>query len=76
MYNVSQIKYFAGVSGDEVYGFGSGKRGQLGISEDKIKLVNIPEQIHGFDSVKISSIAANGDQSAALSGEANKLTLS
>ncbi|KAM1960854.1 hypothetical protein FF2_020885 [Malus domestica] len=62
------------VKGDEVYAFGSGKRGQLGISEDKIKLVNIPERIHGFDSVKITSIAANGDHSAALSADGHLYT--
>ncbi|RXH79607.1 hypothetical protein DVH24_040754 [Malus domestica] len=52
----------AGVSGDEVYGFGSGKRDQLGISKV------FPERTYGFEGVKIASIVANGDHTAALSG--------
>lgn len=65
--------YTAGGSGDEVYGFGSGKRGQLGISKDKIKSISLPERIYGFEGVTITSIIASGDQSAALSGEYSKL---
>lgn len=66
--------YIAGDSGDEVYGFGSGKRGQLGISK-KIKAISVPERIYEFEGVKVTSIIANGDQSAALSGESSKHSL-
>lgn len=58
-----------GGSGDEVYGFGSGKRGQLGISKDKIKSIGLPERIYGFEGVTITSIIASGDQSAAVSAD-------
>ncbi|XVF84812.1 hypothetical protein PTKIN_Ptkin17bG0069500 [Pterospermum kingtungense] len=54
-------------SGDQLYGFGSGKRGQLGISLDRIKSVNTPQLTCGFEDVKIISISANGDHSVALS---------
>jgi len=54
--------------GNQVYGFGSGKRGQLGVSNDKVKSVNVPRAVTGFDGVEIIGIAANGDHSAALSG--------
>ncbi|MBA0624777.1 hypothetical protein Godav_010068, partial [Gossypium davidsonii] len=60
-------------SGNLLYGFGSGKRGQLGISIDRIKSVNAPEIIRGFDDVQIITITANADHSAALSGEYSKL---
>ncbi|XP_059316696.1 ultraviolet-B receptor UVR8 isoform X1 [Lycium ferocissimum] len=52
---------------DLIYGFGSGKRGQLGISDDKQKLVSTPQVTLGFENVKIRSITANGDHSAAIS---------
>ncbi|CAA3024809.1 Hypothetical predicted protein [Olea europaea subsp. europaea] len=52
---------------DQVYGFGSGKRGQLGISTDKVKSASLPQITLGFTDVKIVSINANGDHSAALS---------
>ncbi|KAK4598379.1 hypothetical protein RGQ29_015733 [Quercus rubra] len=56
-----------GGSGDQIYAFGSGKRGQLGISKDKVKSISLPEVTYGLEDVKIVSIAANGDHSAALS---------
>ncbi|GMY26079.1 ultraviolet-B receptor UVR8 isoform X2 [Fagus crenata] len=56
-----------GNSGNQIYAFGSGKRGQLGISKDKVKLITLPEVTYGLEDVKIVSIAANGDHSAALS---------
>ncbi|KAL6187649.1 hypothetical protein ACLB2K_039045 [Fragaria x ananassa] len=62
-----------GDSGDEVYGFGSGKRGQLSISK-KIKSISVPERIYGFEGVKVTSIIANGDQSAALSADGHLYT--
>ncbi|KAJ8569897.1 hypothetical protein K7X08_006474 [Anisodus acutangulus] len=52
---------------DLIYGFGSGKRGQLGISDDKQKLVSTPQVTLGFENVKIKSVTANGDHSAAIS---------
>lgn len=55
--------------GNQVYGFGSGKRGQLGISRDKIKYVNLSQVTCGLEDVQIVSISANGDHSAAISGE-------
>lgn len=54
---------------NQVYGFGSGKRGQLGVSKDRIKSINHPEVISGFEDAEIIDIAANGDHSAALSGK-------
>lgn len=54
---------------NQVYGFGSGKRGQLGVSKDKIKSINLPQVISSFEDAEIVQIAANGDHSAALSGE-------
>ncbi|KAL2519427.1 Regulator of chromosome condensation (RCC1) family protein [Abeliophyllum distichum] len=53
--------------GDQVYGFGSGKRGQLGISNDKVKSASLPRITLGLTEVNIKSINANGDHSAALS---------
>ncbi|GMI70702.1 SENSITIVE TO ABA 1 [Hibiscus trionum] len=61
-------------SGNLLYGFGSGKRGQLAISIDRIKSVNTPEIIRGFDGVQIITIAANGDHSAALSADGELYT--
>ncbi|OIT27327.1 ultraviolet-b receptor uvr8 [Nicotiana attenuata] len=52
---------------DLIYGFGSGKRGQLGISDDKQKSVSAPQVTLGLENVKIRIIAANGDHSAAVS---------
>lgn len=55
--------------GYRVHGFGSGKRGQLGISKDKVRLMNTPQATLGLEDVTIVSIHADGDHSAALSGE-------
>ncbi|KAF8378393.1 hypothetical protein HHK36_029732 [Tetracentron sinense] len=63
-----------GPSGDQVYGFGSGKRGQLGISKDRIKSLSLPQIIFGFEDVEIISIGANGDHSAALSADGHLYT--
>lgn len=54
---------------EQVYGFGSGKRGQLGISNEKVKSINLPQSVFGLNEVNVSSISANGDHSAALSCE-------
>ncbi|KAL5710488.1 HECT-type E3 ubiquitin transferase [Ranunculus cassubicifolius] len=52
---------------DQIYGFGSGNRGQLGSLLDKTKRSsNLPQLILGFEGIEITSISANGDQSAAL----------
>ncbi|KAH6769551.1 Regulator of chromosome condensation family protein [Perilla frutescens var. hirtella] len=57
-----------------VYGFGSGKRGQLGISKDKVKSSSLPQITMGLENLKIISIYANGDHSAALSGDGSLYT--
>ncbi|KAG8663251.1 ultraviolet-B receptor UVR8 isoform X2 [Manihot esculenta] len=54
-------------AGKQIYGFGSGKRGQLGISRDKVKSICVPQVVHGVEDIEIISICANGDHSAALS---------
>ncbi|KAI4328375.1 hypothetical protein L6164_020732 [Bauhinia variegata] len=59
---------------NQVYGFGSGKRGQLGVSKDRIKSINLPQVVSGFEDVKIVEIAANGDHSAALSVDGHLYT--
>jgi alpha-tubulin suppressor-like RCC1 family protein len=56
-------------AGNQVCGFGSGKRGQLGFSSDRIKSVNLPCVVSGLKDVEVVRIAANGYQSAALSAE-------
>ncbi|XP_015575281.1 ultraviolet-B receptor UVR8 [Ricinus communis] len=61
-------------SGNQVYGFGSGKRGQLGISKDKIKSISLPLVTCGFEDIKINSIITNGDHSAALSVDGHLYT--
>ncbi|XP_021893098.1 ultraviolet-B receptor UVR8 isoform X2 [Carica papaya] len=61
-------------SKDQVYGFGSGKRGQLGISMDMVKSINLPQVTLGFEDVEITNITANGDHSAALSAEGHLYT--
>ncbi|KAF9623820.1 hypothetical protein IFM89_005405 [Coptis chinensis] len=64
-----------GNSGDALYGFGSGKRGQLGTSMDMItKSLNLPQVIFGFQQVNIARIIANGDQSAALTVDGHLYT--
>ncbi|KAI5437629.1 hypothetical protein KIW84_023660, partial [Lathyrus oleraceus] len=63
-----------GCLSSQVYGFGSGKRGQLGFSKDKIKLINLPKVVSGFEDVDIVGIAANGDHSASLSVDGNLYT--
>ncbi|XWS34946.1 hypothetical protein CRYUN_Cryun21dG0081000 [Craigia yunnanensis] len=61
-------------SGNQLYGFGSGKHGQLGISIDRIKSVDAPQVTCGFEDVKIISISANGDHSAAVSADGQLYT--
>ncbi|XP_062160623.1 ultraviolet-B receptor UVR8 isoform X1 [Alnus glutinosa] len=63
-----------GSSGFQIYAFGSGKRGQLGISNDKIKSISLPEVTHGLEDVRIVSVTANGDHSAALSVDGHLYT--
>ncbi|KAK2990790.1 hypothetical protein RJ640_012691 [Escallonia rubra] len=54
---------------DHVYGFGSGKRGQLGTSRDRIQSISLPQITLGLEDNKIASISANGDHSSALSAD-------
>ncbi|KAI3812070.1 hypothetical protein L1987_16774 [Smallanthus sonchifolius] len=58
-----------GENGDQIYGFGSGKRGQLGISKEKVKSVSLPQSVSGLQEVNVGNITANGDHSAALSSD-------
>ncbi|CAA0834714.1 Regulator of chromosome condensation (RCC1) family protein [Striga hermonthica] len=59
---------------NQVYGFGSGKRGQLGISRDKVKLITVPQITMGLTNIRIISVSANGDHSAALSDDGSLYT--
>ncbi|WCJ21785.1 Regulator of chromosome condensation (RCC1) family protein [Euphorbia peplus] len=61
-------------SRDQVYSFGAGKRGQLGISKDKVKSVCLPKSTCGFEDIEIVSVSANGDHSAALSADGSLYT--
>ncbi|KAK6922074.1 Regulator of chromosome condensation, RCC1 [Dillenia turbinata] len=63
-----------GGSIDKVYGFGSGKRGQLGISKEKVRSICSPQAVSGFGNIGIVSISANGDHSAALSADGHLFT--
>ncbi|OVA00320.1 Regulator of chromosome condensation [Macleaya cordata] len=64
-----------GQSGAPIYGFGSGKHGQLGVSNDRIRRsFNLPEAIMGFEDVEILAIIANGDHSAALTADGHLYT--
>ncbi|XP_047961167.1 ultraviolet-B receptor UVR8 isoform X2 [Salvia hispanica] len=64
----------AGNVENPVYGFGSGKRGQLGISTDKVKLTSLPQITMGLENIKITCIHANGDHSSALSADGSLYT--
>ena len=66
-------QFGAGLSGDTVYGFRSGKRGQLGVSMDNIISISLPHSTVGLEGIEIVSIDANGDHSATLSGRQLKL---
>ncbi|KAI3467406.1 hypothetical protein Pfo_024069 [Paulownia fortunei] len=63
-----------GYAENQVYGFGSGKRGQLGISIDKVKSTSLPQITMGLTNLKIINISANGDHSAALSADGSLYT--
>ncbi|XP_010460224.1 PREDICTED: ultraviolet-B receptor UVR8-like isoform X1 [Camelina sativa] len=56
-------------TGNLVCGFGSGKRGQLGISSDRTKSVDLPCLVSGLKDVEVVRISANGDHSAAISAD-------
>ncbi|GLT98353.1 hypothetical protein SLE2022_158620 [Rubroshorea leprosula] len=60
--------------GDQVYGFGAGKRGQLGVSINNIKSINLPQVTCGLKDIKITAISANGDHSAAISADGQLYT--
>ncbi|KAJ4868797.1 Regulator of chromosome condensation (RCC1) family protein [Raphanus sativus] len=61
-------------AGNQVCGFGSGKRGQLGVSSDTKKSVNLPCVVSGLEDVEVVRIAANGDHSAAISADGQLYT--
>ncbi|CAN7133815.1 hypothetical protein BRARA_H02170 [Brassica rapa] len=61
-------------SENQVCGFGSGKRGQLGVSSERTKSVNLPCAVSGLEDVEVVRIAANGDHSAALSANGELFT--
>ncbi|XP_031742189.1 ultraviolet-B receptor UVR8 isoform X3 [Cucumis sativus] len=69
----SHSGFVSGSSGEQVYGFGAGKRGQLGISK-KIQTVNLPILSSNLEAAEIVGIAAGGDHSAALSAEGHLYT--
>ncbi|KAK1362122.1 Ultraviolet-B receptor UVR8 [Heracleum sosnowskyi] len=56
-----------GRSGDQVYGFGSAKRGQLGVPYDIARYMSTPQCTRGLEDINIVCISANGDHTAALS---------
>ncbi|KAG0463530.1 hypothetical protein HPP92_019599 [Vanilla planifolia] len=57
-----------GSSGYSVYGYGSGRHGQIGRQlREHRKFVSTPEIIHGFEGSTVDFLYANGDHSAALS---------
>lgn len=59
-----------GSSGSLVYGFGSGRHGQIGMFESETqKSHNFPKVIEGFENCEVVGIYANGDRSAALSAD-------
>ncbi|XP_073134104.1 ultraviolet-B receptor UVR8 [Henckelia pumila] len=58
----------------KVYGFGSGKRGQLGTSTGIVKSTSVPQATLCLTDVEIAGICANGDQSAALSATGSLYT--
>ncbi|RAL40062.1 unnamed protein product [Cuscuta campestris] len=63
-----------GNMGNRVYGFGSGKRGQLGISDGKVRSVAVPQVTLGLENLSINSIFANGDHSAAICADGHFYT--
>ncbi|KAF6164336.1 hypothetical protein GIB67_029219, partial [Kingdonia uniflora] len=57
-------------STDKIYGFGSGKRGQLGFTMDKFtRSYNLPQVVAGVEDIDIVTITTNGDHSAALTSK-------
>ncbi|XP_022944971.1 ultraviolet-B receptor UVR8 isoform X2 [Cucurbita moschata] len=69
----SHSGFVSGCCGAQVYGFGAGKRGQLGIS-NKIQSVNLPVLSSELEAAEIVGIAAAGDHSAALSTDGRLFT--
>ncbi|KAL4199941.1 hypothetical protein AMTRI_Chr03g53840 [Amborella trichopoda] len=60
---------------DPLYGFGSVKHAQLGNAVGRsTKSFSLPQLIHGFEDLNISTMTANGDQSAALSVDGHLYT--
>ncbi|XP_072951240.1 ultraviolet-B receptor UVR8 [Typha angustifolia] len=58
------------VTGDVIYGFGSGRHGQIGQCLSRAqRSYNCPEVIQGFGDCKFVGLFANGDHSAALTSD-------
>ncbi|CAN1331895.1 Ultraviolet-B receptor UVR8, partial [Linum perenne] len=57
--------------GNQFYGFGSRRRGQLGVS---VKSASLPRVTSGFEDVEVASVSANGDLSASLSADGKLYT--
>ncbi|KAL9263480.1 Ultraviolet-B receptor UVR8-like protein [Drosera capensis] len=58
----------------KLYGFGYGKRGQLGVSKETTKFYAIPQLCLGLQGAKIVTVIANGDHSAALTADGQLYT--
>lgn len=56
-----------GPSGDQVHGFGSAKRGQLGVPYDNARYMSSPQGTRGLEDINVVCISANGDHTAASS---------
>ncbi|CAN6440875.1 unnamed protein product [Victoria cruziana] len=64
-----------GSPGELVYSFGSARHGQLGVSVEKgCRSFNLPQVVNGFGEDHITVVCANGDQSAAMSGQGHLYT--
>ncbi|GJV73759.1 ultraviolet-B receptor UVR8 [Tanacetum coccineum] len=66
--------FVIGEHGEQVYGFRSGKHVQLGISNEKVKSINLLQSVYVLNEVNVSSIIANRDHSAALSADGHLYT--
>lgn len=69
------MKFDAGPSGDQVYGFGFAKRGQLGIPCNNTRYMSNPQCTRGPEDNNIVCITANGDHTAALSSEPSSVKI-
>lgn len=67
------LKFVVGPSGDQVYGFGSAKRGQLGVPYDNARYMSSPQGTRGLEDINVVCISANGDHTAASSSESSSV---